>query len=203
MVDYDYDSLEPPTEEPREEWHHSHRRAWILEHQVLAKGSLDAVNWSELAEMFSKSKSTLHKDKRRLASYLAGDVDEEEVRARGRALFETVLRDALADYRDPDNTKMTAERLLNVYRTWIKTLREFGQLPPAADDPRFDDEEDEDDLPDRIEVGLSAVEATEFDADALADLPEQDRPEEVEPEADESAREEVEAEIVDETEGDA
>ena len=196
MVEHDYDSLEPPTDEPREEWHYSHRRAWILEHQVLAKGSLDAVNWSELAEMFSKSKSTLHKDKRRLAEYLAADVNEEEVRARGRAIFETVLRDALADYRDPDNTKMTAERLLNVYRTWIKTLREFGQLPPAADDPRFEDDEDEDDLPDRIEVGLSAVEATEFDPDALAELPEQDRPEEVE--AGEDAAETVEAETVEE-----
>ena len=174
--DYDYMRIEPPTGEDPKEWHYSHRRAYILKNEILQKGSVEAVNWEELSRQFGKAKSTLHNDKEKLVEFLGQDVDEEQVRARGRALFETVLRDVRADYQDPENDDMTPERVLNVYRTWVKTLREFGQLPPAADDPRHDKHDDATEVPEEISVGIAGVEADRFDPDELETLPEQDRP---------------------------
>lgn len=174
--DYDYMEIEPPSGEDPVEWHYSHRRAWILKNEVLEKGSVEAVNWKELSDQFDKSTSTLHNDKEKLVAFLGQDVDEDKIRARGRALFEQVLRDVQARYNDPDDSEIGPERVINVYRTWVKTLREFGQLPPAADDPRHDKEEDGSDVPAEISVGIAGVEADRFEEEELQDLPEQDRP---------------------------
>lgn len=176
MTDYNYAEIDPDTSKAPENWHYSHRRAWILENKILNLGSVEAVNWTELADRFDKSKSTLHNDKTRLLEYLGEDVDEEKVRARGRVLFETVLRDVIAQYNDPTDNSMTAERAVNIYRKWVETLREFGQLPPPATDPRVRGE-DGSEVPDNIRVGLSGVEADRFETEDLdlPDLPEQDR----------------------------
>lgn len=176
MTDYNYAEIDPDQSKPPEEWHYSHRRAWILEHKILALGSVQSVNWTELADRFDKSKSTLHNDKQRLVEYLGEEVEEERVRARGRALFETVLRDTIAQYNDPADDSMTAERVVNVYRKWVQTLREFGQLPPPADDPRHT-RGDASEVPEEIQVGLSGVEADRYNPEeADLELPEQDRP---------------------------
>jgi hypothetical protein len=177
--EYDYEAIEWPLGEDPKEWHYSHRRAWILENEIYANGSIEAVNWSELAEQFGKSKSTLHRDKKRLVEYLGMSVEEEKVRARGRTLFEAILRDVREQYNDPEDSAMTPERVLNIYRTWVKTLREFGQLPPKANDPRHDKDDDATEVPEEISVGISGVEADRFDPDDLDSLPEQDKPAEL------------------------
>lgn len=179
--DYDYSKIEPPSGEDPTEWHFSHRRAWILENEVLAKGGVEQVNWNQLADQFDKAPSTLHRDKERLVEYLGEDVDEEEIRARGRALFESLHRDLLSQYNDPEED-VKPERVANFYRMWLKTLREFGQLPPAADDPRHNEDGDGEATPDEISVGIAGVPADGFDPDELEDMPEQDRPKEQEAE---------------------
>lgn len=176
---YDYAQIEPPTGEDPVEWHYSHRRAWILKNEILAKGAVELVNWKQLADQFDKSTSTLHNDKEKLVEYLGEDVDEDRIAARGRAIFEKGLLDLQEKAADPEKD-VGPERIAQFYKMWVKTLREFGQLPPAADDPRHKDETDGMDAPEEISVGIAGVEADEFDPEEFEDMPEQDRPEEAE-----------------------
>lgn len=162
----DYRNLSLPTDKAPADYSYQERRADILQNYILDKGHPDAVNWSELARYYDKSKSTLHNDKETLTEWIVDDLDVARVSGIASALFEQGLLEIQADddYDAFDYHAFVAK--------WTSTLEKLGVL---------DLEDDDEDLfaggssgeGDGITVSISGVSADEVDMD---DLPEQDRP---------------------------
>lgn len=195
--DHDYREIDYPKQDDYEpggpnegeeypsmaDWHYAQRRAYILENHLLDKGHPDMVNWSELARLFDKSKSTIHRDKERLTEYLSAGASEERMKALGMSLFESGLLEITSD----DDRDAFEE--VKFYKMWVTTLREFGTLPPAANRSDLDDD-GELKAPDEINVSVGGVSASDVDLDddEAEGIPDRDLPDAYRDEGDEEAQ---------------
>jgi hypothetical protein len=185
--DPDYREIEWDEGVPMSEWHYTHRRAYILETELLEKGHPGLVNWAELARRFDKAKSTLHKDKQRLKDYLAGDVDDDRIDLIGQVIFKKGLRDLLTPTTEkkmrPDGSIVEIEKppdyqaAAEFYRLWVDTLARRGKT-------EWGDPMDAGDEEGAVEGGLREV-VTEVagvapeELDDLDDMPDRDKPPEL------------------------
>lgn len=174
MPDLDYREIDYPTDKPRSEWGHAARRAYILEQELEEVGHPDLINWSRLAREFDKSKSTLHNDKEKLLEYVVDETDEARVKQIGLSIFEKgLLRISSDDDYDPFDEA-------SFFKMWASTLDEFGLID-------LDDDEDDDLFVSGegegagVTVQIAGVSGDDVDD---ADLPERDRPDGDENEAD-------------------
>jgi len=184
-TDIDYRSVSWDEGEPPEEWHYSHRRAWILENELLEKGHPDLVNWSELARRFDKAKSTIHNDKEVLTDYLVQDLDEDRVDLIGQSIFEKGLRELVTpnekEKMRPDGTVETFEEdpdwfeVAQFYRMWLDTLQKRGKVEKAPEEV----EATVGGGLQEVAVEVAGVAPDDLDADDLDDMPEQDKPPEL------------------------
>jgi hypothetical protein len=185
--DHDYRMIEWDEGKPLDEWHYTHRRAWILQNELLEKGHPDLVNWSELARRFGKSKSTIHRDKEVLTEFLANDIDEDRIDLIGQTIFERGLRQLLTTTTEtkmrPDGSTVEIEKppdygaAANFYRMWVDTLARRGKTEWKDPDKQEDSEA-------TVEGGLRQV-VTEVagvapdELDDLDGMPDRDKPPEL------------------------
>lgn len=174
MSELDYREIDYDTGKPKSEWGHAARRAYILEQHLEEKGHPELINWSRLAREFDKSKSTIHNDKEKLLEYVVDETDEERVKQIGLSIFEKgLLRISSDDDYDPFDEA-------SFFKMWASTLDEFGLIDL--------DEDEEDDLfvsgsdeAGGVTVQIAGVSGDDVDDD---ELPERDRPDGDENEAD-------------------
>jgi uncharacterized protein (DUF111 family) len=185
--DHDYRMIEWDEGTPLSEWHYTHRRAWILQNELLERGHPDLVNWSELARRFDKSKSTLHRDKEVLTEFLTDDLDDDRIDLIGQTIFEKGLRDLLTPTEEkkmkPDGTIEVIEKPPNYtgaakfYRMWVDTLARRGRTEWKDPDKREDSEAVVEGGLRQVAVEVAGVAPEELDD--LDDMPDRDKPPEL------------------------
>jgi len=171
----DYWEVQIPDDKDPEEYNYQARRADILRHYLTDKRHPDEVNWSDLADYYDRADSTLHNDKETLLEYLTQSFDVERVRELGVSMFEGAMREVLVD----DDYDAFDEHAL--YAKWVSTLDKLNLLDLDEDDADMFLSDDEG----GVSVEIAGVAASE-DMD-MDDLPEQDRPDEGEQEAETEA----------------
>jgi hypothetical protein len=116
----DYGAVHPDTSKTYGEYNYAERRAVLLK-RIERAGHPKAMphTYSELADEFDVSKSTIHRDLRVLAEWTAENVERDHIH-----IMDSVFRGAILDLVDEGKNAWAAE----VGKEWFEWLADMGAI---------------------------------------------------------------------------
>ena len=126
----DYGAVHPPENKNYGEFNYAERRSVLLR-RIERAGHPRALphTYSELADEFDVSKSTIHRDLRVLAEWTAENVERDHVH-----IMDAVFRGAIQDLVDEGKMAWAAE----VGKEWFEWLADMGAIERVPDEVRLD-----------------------------------------------------------------